>query len=178
MTNYEFTLRLNREVTEDEIEALHAAGCADAGVETGPQGTVIEFDREAPSLAVAITSAVRDVEKIHGLRAVGLACEELVTLLDIAQRVDMSREAVRLWATGQRGPGDFPAPVLTTTGGERLWDWREVSRWLRHRPELEMFAETSHIMVTANLVLRARAALVSEPDVTVREEFERLLEDA
>lgn len=178
MTSYEFTLRLNREVTEDEVEALYKAGCGDAGVETGPQGTVIEFDREAPNLATAIASAVRDVEKIPGLRAVGLACEELVTLLDIAQRVSLSREAVRLWSTGQRGPGDFPTPVVTTSGGERLWDWREVSKWLRRRPELEMFAEETHIMITANLVLRTREALVSEPDESVREEFERLLEDA
>ena len=38
---------------------------------------MIEFDREATSLAVAITSAVRDVEKVSGLRAVGLACDRM-----------------------------------------------------------------------------------------------------
>ena len=35
MANYEFTLRLNRRITDEEAEALYEAGCDDAGIETG-----------------------------------------------------------------------------------------------------------------------------------------------
>ena len=134
MTSYEFMLKLNREVTDDEIDALYEAGCDDAAIETGPLGTVAHFTREAPSLAEAIASAARDIDKVPGLRAVGVKCDNMVTMLDIATRAGVSREAVRLWAAGQRGGGNFPRPLLVTTGGESLWDWEQVAPWIeRHQ---------------------------------------------
>ena len=181
MMSYDFTLRLNREVTDAEIEALYEAGCDDAGVETGPLGTLIQFEREAPTLAQAITSAVRDIDEVPGLRAVGVACDNMVTLLDIANRSGRTREAVRLWASGDRGPGGFPAPQMITTGGERVWDWEQVDVWLReHRGEIADGPDMArlHILATADRVLAARDALWSEPDEEVRAEFERLLQDA
>ncbi|HEY1618575.1 MAG TPA: hypothetical protein VGG25_13220 [Streptosporangiaceae bacterium] len=51
MSSYEFSLRLNREVTDAEVEVLYEVGCSDAAVETGPLGAMIEFDRDAPSVA-------------------------------------------------------------------------------------------------------------------------------
>jgi hypothetical protein len=190
MTSYEFTLKLNREVTDDEIDALYEAGCDDAGIETGPLGTVAYFSREAPSLAEAIVSAARDIDKVPGLRAVGVKCDNMVTLLDIAKRAGVSREAVRLWAAGQRGPGGFPKPFLVTTGGEKLWDREQVTDWLEQYQRRTTVVDIVHttdmppgdvslrIMMTADRVLAAREALRSEPDDDVRQEFERLLEDA
>lgn len=183
MTGYEFTLRLNREVTEPEIEALYEAGCDDAGIETGPLGTLIQFDRKGNSLAEAIASAVRDLEKVKGLRATGVACDNMVTLSDIAARAGVSHEAARLWASGQRGPGKFPAPALITSGGERVWDWEQVASWLAEyrRGAYSSWAAADarfRVLCTADRVLAARDALMSEPDEAVREEFERLLEDA
>lgn len=187
MTTFEFSLKLDHEVTDAETESLFDAGCDDAGVETGPLGATIEFGREAPSLAVAITTAVRDVEKVPGLRVVGLACDNMVTVLDIAQRAGVTREAARLWATGQRGGGGFPPPVFMTTGGERLWDWEQVAPWLlRHGTAQQRVhcdiswtdAVDLRILHAADCVLRARDALRRAPDGHVREELERLLEDA
>ena len=187
MSSYEFSLRLNREVTDAEIEALYEAGCGDAAVETGPLGAMVDFDREAPSLAEAITAAVRDVEKVAGVRAVGVACDAMVTLLGISERVGVSREAVRLWAAGLRGPGGFPRPVMITAGGESVWEWEQVVPWLmKHGPDRQAVAAWSlpaeaskaHVLFTADRVLRARDALRSEPDGLVRRELERLLEDA
>jgi hypothetical protein len=187
VTSYEFTLRLNREVTDDEVDALYEAGCDDAGIETGPLGAIAEFDREAPSLQHAIASAVRDIEKVPGLRAVGVRCDNMVNLLGIAKRAGVSREAVRLWATGQRGSRDFPKPVLITAGGEQIWDWEQVAPWIeKHQNHgqhvtfvLDVeFARAKRIVRTADRVLAARDALMSEPDEDVRQEFERLLEDA
>ena len=182
VARHEFSLRLNRQITDEEADALYEATGGDAGVETGPYGTMLDFDREAPSLAHAIASAVRDVEKVPGLRAIGLACDNMVTLRDIAARAGVERETVRLWSTGQRGPGDFPPPALITTGGEKVWDWEQVAPWVERHQHREMRAKARvddmRIMGTANAVLAARDALMSEPDTSVREEFERLLEDA
>ena len=36
MTSYEFKLKLNREVTDAEVDALYEVGCDDAGIETAP----------------------------------------------------------------------------------------------------------------------------------------------
>jgi hypothetical protein len=184
MTSYEFMLKLNREVSDDEIDALYQAGCGDAGIESGSLGAVADFSREAPSLAEAIVSAALDIDKVPGLRAVGVRCDNMVTLLDIAKRAQVSREAVRLWAAGQRGSGDFPKPVLVTTGGESLWDWEQVAPWIeqhQRRVSCDVMYRPSaaaRILVTADRVLAARDALRSEPDEAVRQEFERLLEDA
>jgi len=184
MTSYEFTLKLNRQVTADEADMLYGSGCDDSAIETGPLGTRIDFDRDAKSLAEAIATAVRDIEKVPGLRAVGVACDNMVALADIAARAGVSREAVRLWAVGRRGPGSFPSPVLITTGGESVWDWEQVAAWLaeyRNRRSHATFnrADTRlRVLCTADRVLAARDALMSEPDDSVRVEFERLLEDA
>jgi hypothetical protein len=192
VTSNVFKLKLNREVTDAEVDALYGAGCDDAAIETGPLGTVADFDREAPSLAHAIASAARDIEKVPGLRAVGIHCDRMVNLQRIADRVGVSREAVRLWATGKRGPGGFPNPEMITTGGEQIWDWGQVAPWIekyarqqtasfwtvRH-VDLKPAIEALRIFHTADRVLAARAALRSEPNDAVRREFEQLLlEDA
>ena len=173
---------------------MYEAGCGDAGIETGPLGAVADFDREAASLAHAIASAARDIEKVPGLRAVGVRCDNMVNLLGIARRAGVSREAVRLWATGKRGVGGFPKPALISSGGEQIWDWLEVAPGIeRHQQrdrdssvgEIEELLvtlanvnEKLRIFRTADRVLAARDALMSEPDKDVRQEFERLLEDA
>jgi hypothetical protein len=182
MTTYDFVLKLNREINDDEIEALYEAGCDDAGIETGPVGTLADFSREAPSLAEAIASAVHDVEKVPGLRATGVQCDNMVTAADIGSRTGVSREAARLWTTGQRGPGGFPRPALITTGGEKIWDWQQVEHWLaEHKEQVHAnLAESSafHVLITADRVLAARDALRSEPDDSAKHQLERLLQDA
>jgi hypothetical protein len=184
MTGHQFMLRLNREVTDDEIEALYEAGCGDASVETGPLGTMLDFTRKAPTLAEALVSAVRDIDKVPGLRAIGVACDNIVTLAGIADRVGVTREAVRLWTTGRRGRGGFPPPMMMTPAGEKVWDWQVVAYWLAKSTVQPIanpcFAVSvrSRTLCTADRVLAARDALKAEPDESVREEFERLLEDA
>jgi hypothetical protein len=186
MASHEFMLKLNREVTDEEVEALYEAGCADASVETGPLGTMVDFTRKAPTLAEALVSAVRDIEKVPGLRVIGVACDNMVTLARIADRAGVTREAARLWATGQRGRGGFPPPLMMTPAGEKVWDWQQVGRWLENN-EMQLYAEAwtattmtvrARTLCTADRVLAARDALRAEPDELVREEFERLLEDA
>lgn len=54
--------------------------------------------------------------------------EDLVNIPEIAVRLDLSREAVRLLACGERGDGDFPRH-RTIVGQQKLWTWADVHAW-------------------------------------------------
>lgn len=94
---------------------------------------VLHTDRRDP-VAAAVDTARRIRHSLHGA-AVEEVDPELVNIPDIATRLGVNREAVRLWADGQRGPGDFPAPVGSVGGGVRgsvrIWRWSDVWSWLR-----------------------------------------------
>ncbi|HEY8474775.1 MAG TPA: hypothetical protein VIL37_19410 [Natronosporangium sp.] len=149
-----FTLVLDRRPDDDELAALLEAGCDDAtfGVEHGLP--IAEFDREAPALADAIASAVRDVESA-GLRVLRVLEQDLVTLADIADRIGRSRESVRRYATGERGGGGFPPPVNPGREGTVFYRWSEVAPWLREHVGLDA-PEHDPALVVADLLLQAR----------------------
>ena len=44
--------------------------------------------------------------------------------------IGRTRQTVRQYVDGLRGPGQFPAP-LGAPGGVRVWDWGSVNEWLR-----------------------------------------------
>ncbi len=73
---------------------------------------------------------------------------------------------------------------MITPGGEQVWDWQQVVRWVEQKDQqrhvkVAVFSSTrAQTLCTADRVLAARDALWSEPDETAREEFGRLLEDA
>jgi hypothetical protein len=149
-----FTLVLDRQPSDDEIDALFEAGCDDGTVGTDHGVPVVEFDRDAPTLADAIASAVRQIESV-GLNAVRVVDEDLLTLADIAERIGQSRESVRRYATGDRGPGNFPPPVNPARDGTLFYRWSEVAPWARESLGLDV-ADTDPALVVANLVLQAR----------------------
>lgn len=157
MSTYEFTLRLDQEVTADDADALYGV-FHDGSIATGPGETDIEFTREAPSLAEAIVSAIRDIESVGDLRVTGAGQEDLVSMLDIARRAKRTREAVRLWAVGQRGPGGFPPAAWESPAGERFWHWPDVARWVRKNLNLAVDVEPDEIR-WADEILKARQAL-------------------
>jgi hypothetical protein len=176
---YEFTLRLERDVTESEAAALYAA-CADAVIESGSPGAVLMVTRDADSWGRALGSAVGDVERTTGVRVVGAGQEDLVTIREIAIRAGRTREAVRLWAAGKRGPGGFPAPEWESPAGERFWSWAEVARWIRDHLNLAVDVTPEEVRL-ADEVLRARHAAqearrsLAEADEETRRQLERLL---
>jgi len=55
----------------------------------------------------------------------------LVAIPDIARRTGRSRENIRQFADGTRGPGGFPAPDGIVGDGIRVWRWTSVESWLR-----------------------------------------------
>jgi hypothetical protein len=154
MSGHAFTLVLDREPTDDEFDALVEAGCDDAsfGVEDGL--SIAEFDRQAPTLADAIASAVRAVESV-GLRALRVADQDLLTLADIASRIGRSRESIRRYVTGERGAGGFPPPVNPGRSGVLFYRWIEVVPWLQGQLDIEV-EYPDPALVVANLVLQAR----------------------
>ena len=180
MTTYEFTLRLDQEVDEAQADALYGV-FHDGSVMTGSSGTEIEFSREADGWAEAVVSAIRDVESVPGLRVTGAGQEDLVSLLDIAHRARRSREAVRLWAAGKRGPGGFPAPAWRSPSGERFWSWPDVAWWISDNLHLAVEVAPEAIRV-ADEVLKARQAvadaqrILGEADDVTRQQLAPFLE--
>jgi hypothetical protein len=154
MSMHHFTLVLDRQPTGAEIDALFEAGCDDASFEYGPAQSIGDFDREAPSLAAAIASAIRDIESV-GFTVVGVVDYDMWTLGDVADRIGRSREAVRRYATGARGPGGFPQPVNPGREGTTFYRWSEVAPWLRDKLGLDI-PDTDPALVVANLLLQAR----------------------
>jgi hypothetical protein len=125
------------------------------------------LDQSQELVCRAIEAARRIETTLPGAR-VDQVDQELVGISDIAARVKLNRETVRSWATGARGPGDFPPPVGSTGGGERgsakIWRWAEVNDWLDRRYSLgdgysyasaAEFAEVSAYLARADYILVA-----------------------
>lgn len=58
--------------------------------------------------------------------------QDLVSISDIAERTDRSRESIRLLVDGKRGPGGFPSPVGTVGDAIRVWPWAVVTDWFHN----------------------------------------------
>ncbi|MEX1009336.1 MAG: hypothetical protein WD271_16065 [Acidimicrobiia bacterium] len=131
--DWNFTLVLDGDVLSDNdlLNALYDAGCDDASFGEIDGVFYAEFDREADAFAQAIFTAIREIEST-GVRVVSVADpDELVTAADIAELIGQSRESVRLYIAGRRGPGTFPAPISHLWSRGRLWRWPAVADWLR-----------------------------------------------
>lgn len=149
MTTWNFQLRLNREPTEDEFDALYEAGLSDVGIE----GTLVDVDREAPTLLRAVVTVAAQIRSVPGLRAVRAETHDAVTLSDAAQRLGRrTSESLRLLAEGKRGPGGFPASIVDT-GNVRIYSWAEITTWL-HEALGEDVPDASRELVLADHALR------------------------
>lgn len=162
MRTYEFTLLVEgADLQTDEVQdALFEAGCDDStiGVNAGVQH--LHFDREASSLAEAIVSAITAVEQaVVGARVVRVAPDEYVSMAEIAARTGRTRESVRLLATGDRGPGDFPPPAARADQRVKLWRWAEVATWFAGRLGVSVPGLPDPALSAVNGLLQARAAL-------------------
>src|SRR6266851_455951 len=178
MEVFDFVLRLNCMPDDEQIEALFDAGCGDGIFSGGPSGAVAEFHREAESWAHALGSAVAQIETVPGLLVIGAGHDDQVAMLDIARRAGCTREAVRLWAAGKRGPGGFPAPTWTSPGGERFWSWPEVAAWLHNARGMEVDVVPDEIqwaddILTDRLRRMEAERTLAAADPAFRREFSR-----
>jgi hypothetical protein len=174
MTEYEFTLLIEGDLTDQEVAAaLFDAGCDDAtfGISDG-QGYG-EFLREASSFTEAVLSAIHQVESVAHLRVVHVEPDDIVTAADIAERLDRTRESVRLLIAGRRGPGSFPAPISHGRDRGRLWRWSDVVMWLdRFEPEEK---EAAQFVAAANASLELRSRLARMTDEIAAKEVRSLV---
>ncbi|MDP3984579.1 MAG: hypothetical protein Q8Q52_06220 [Acidimicrobiia bacterium] len=136
MTGHEFTLIVEGPDLQDDahIEALFEAGFGDAAI--GRVGSIqyVDFDREAETFADAVFSATEGIEAVvPEARVVRLEPDDLVTMSEIAERTERTRESVRLLITGDRGPGGFPAPATHFRNRQRMWQWQEVAIWFAEK---------------------------------------------
>ncbi|MBV8078046.1 MAG: hypothetical protein JO284_16685 [Planctomycetaceae bacterium] len=128
---HNFTLVLTgiEDITTEALDSLFDAGCDDGTLSQRAGVVYLTFTREAPSLEDAILSAIRDVRSAGlGVRRVDVCT--LVTAAEIGRRIGRSRELVRQYATGRRGPGGFPPPACHIVEGNPLYLWCEVAAWL------------------------------------------------
>lgn len=170
MNHHEFTLILDRTPDEDEYDVLFESGCDDAGVETRGSATHVHFDRDAPVLAQALSTAIHDVEKA-GFNVQAVETDDLVSLRTVAARLERSYEGMRLIATGQRGPGSFPAPL--SGDGWSIYSWSQVAEWAsKHLGARENVSTFETEIAAANHAVRARSLL---HDPAKRAEFGRML---
>jgi predicted DNA-binding transcriptional regulator AlpA len=132
MAEHHFTLVLAPDSGLEDgraVEALAEAGAMDSTVGRGPDGVwTAVFDREAPSFKEALASAIAAVREA-GLAVRRVEPDDLATQAEIAERLGRSSESVRLLASGQRGDGTFPQPVVRTTSRGSLWRWSQVAAW-------------------------------------------------
>jgi hypothetical protein len=155
MREYSFTLAIEGDVDE-RIDDLFEAGCDDATFGSVDGAHYADFDREAPTLAKAIFSAITDVESVPGLRVRRVEPDDLVTASEIAERLERSRESVRLLIAGERGRGNFPAPASHLRSRNRLWRWSDVAAWAGEANAQDL--TKARLIAAANAALELRAA--------------------
>ena len=133
MRSWAFTLIVEGEdlQSDETFDALFEAGCDDALVGRTNGVQYMDFDRDALTLADAVLSAVNAVESVPGVRVVRLDDVDLVSMSEIAERTGRTRESIRLFVSGERGPGGFPLPANDPKRPHRVWRWSEVERWMQ-----------------------------------------------
>jgi hypothetical protein len=160
MNVYWFDVQVAGPVTLDDVETLGdvltAGDGIDATVQADHRGGRVMFSRESDDAVQAVVSAVRDVEAA-GIKVTGVI-EDRVTAAGIAEKAKVTQAAVRYWITGERGPGNFPEPVVER-GRNNVFSWAEVSAWLAWAK----LGEVDHIAAET-----AKACLIVDAAVTVR----------
>jgi predicted DNA-binding transcriptional regulator AlpA len=137
---------------DDFGDRFSDAGCNDALVAYQKGHVILDFAREANSIAEAVASAIENV------RAAGAAVDRiepdpLVSLADIAERAGLTRAAITNYFKGSRGK-NFPAPIAKVTSDSPLWDWAEVAHWMASNQKVPV--ETS---IEACVLKEANAAV-------------------
>lgn len=132
MNTYSFRIRLRDRVSDSDADRIYEGFDDEVAVEEGPRGHFVGFDRKAKSFLDAVLSAITEVV---GLGFEPLAVEdELVSMAEIAERTDRTRQSVSMLASGRRGRGDFPRPAAGNVRSP-LWHWADVVAWFDSQDE-------------------------------------------
>jgi hypothetical protein len=164
MKTFEFSIiasGLDHEADDFE-HRFYDAGCDDATISFQKGHIIVDFAREAPSIEDALSSAIEAVRST-GASITRIEPDPLVNLSEIAARSGLTRQAIALYSTGQRGR-DFPPPVARITADNPLWDWPSVACWLFKTSkmpkdaviEAEVIKEANKIVAAGNRDIAAR----------------------
>lgn len=136
MNNHTFTFLVSGiDATANDFEdRFFEAGCDDATLALMHGLVAVCFDREAENYVHAVVSAYADILKA-GATVERFEPDFLVSQAEIAWRAGLSRAAVSLYVSGDRGI-DFPRPAARITTNSPLWDWVDVSAWLHRHQKL------------------------------------------
>ena len=177
MAEYEFTLVIDGDLTDEGVaRELFEAGCDDATFGVSDGAGYGEFMREAPSFADAVLSAAHQVESVRSLRVRRVEPDDIVTMAEIADRLERTRESVRLLIAGKRGKGGFPAPISHSRDRGRLWRWSDVAEWLDALDPEER--EAAHFVTAANAAFEFRHGVQGLNDDTAVKELVQLVNEA
>ncbi|MEX2499759.1 MAG: DNA-binding protein [Wenzhouxiangellaceae bacterium] len=159
---YQFTLKFAVPVRttepDDWIDGLAETGCDDALVGTGTPGRLaLEFDRTASDADSAMRSAVADVQRAIPEARLIEAGPDYVGLTEIAEFLDISRQAMRKIMA--KNIEAFPLPVHQ--GNPSIWHLKDVLEWMRERQGRKIDAATEEVSVVAYRVNSNRRAVAA-----------------
>ncbi len=153
-------------------DALYESGCDDAILCFRNRIAFLEFTREAASVEDAILSAIKDVEGAGiGVKVVHVAPGDIVTASEIARRVKLTKEYIRLLNQGKRGPGDFPLPNSVIVNAS-LWSWAEIAEWMYNHTKIR----DKDIVVNAKFLKDINEVLEIREDKSGYNKRQRLLD--
>ncbi|WP_147917225.1 hypothetical protein [Ruania zhangjianzhongii] len=125
-SNFEFTFEV-AELNDTAVDAIELHyDCVES-----THGRTTELTLLVPGMNATDAAS----EAINRILAAGVTVrrlvDDLVTRTEIAERADVTSQAVGLWARGERKRGvSFPEPYVYA-GSVRLWLWGEVATYLR-----------------------------------------------
>jgi predicted DNA-binding transcriptional regulator AlpA len=158
METYTFRLVVADLIDDEGANRLFDAGVEDGVPESGPEGHLIGFDREAASLQDAVLSAIDEVESAD-FEVLRVEPDELVSAADVAERTRRSRQSISSLISGARGPGAWPRPVAGNVRSP-LWRWSDIRAWFEEFDgSLQVNKEEAAFLAAVNEVLAARRAL-------------------
>jgi hypothetical protein len=164
-STYSFILVLDgvNEDTPDLGDKLYGSGCNDALINFRGGVVFLDFDREACSLKKAILSAITDIENV-GIGAKVTHIEgDYVTLTEISEKIDLSKQAISLFIKGQRGGGGFPVPFCRIDSASPIWKWADVACWLFEQGKISdaQIVKDAHVISELNMSLQVLGGISS-----------------
>lgn len=138
MNTYHFTIVVRDAPCDlSKIEdQFFEAGCDDALLCSYNDTVYLEFDREAESAEHAIKTALDNIRSL-GFKDLIVEEQGYSTLSEMAERAEMSRQALSLYAQNKRGNGNFPRPMYGLSSKSAMYSWPEVATWLFQQGKLK-----------------------------------------
>ncbi len=162
MMTYEFTLIVAGSIDDEALIMKLYDICDDATFSMSNGVSVADFAREAATPFTAVLSAIQDLASV-GLRTLRVEPDDLVTIPEIADRLQRSPEFIRLLANGERGGGKFPLPVSHLVSRHRLWRWSDVAAWAGTLSQEEL--HTAVVIAAFNAMLELSRIGDRDPDL-------------